>query len=83
MRCVAVVLLVFCIQAIAQSNHMSRRVHPFAETASELRSTYIHGTIDVMVATKEGFVLATNSRATSHTGSSEGFNPDSMLLPVC
>jgi hypothetical protein len=34
-------------------------------TAPELQSTEFHGTIDVVVATKDGFVLATDSRITS------------------
>lgn len=33
-------------------------------TPAQLEATYIHGTIDVVVSTREGFVLATDSRAT-------------------
>jgi hypothetical protein len=33
-------------------------------TQAQLQSTYIHGTIDVVISTREGFVLASDSRAT-------------------
>lgn len=33
-------------------------------TPAQLESAYLHGTIDVVVSTREGFVLATDSRGT-------------------
>jgi hypothetical protein len=40
-------------------------------TPAQLRSTYIHGTIDVVVSTREGFVLATDSRGTYQKANGE------------
>ena len=33
-------------------------------TPAQLEATYVHGTIDVVISTRDGFVLATDSRAT-------------------
>jgi hypothetical protein len=71
MRLLIVLFLLFGVQAFAQSDRPRDRAHTFINDVSDLRSTYIHGTIDLIVATRGGFVLATDSRATSETGYSD------------
>ena len=68
MRWLIVSFLVSCVQAVAQSDRPKDNEQPFVNAQPELRSTYIHGTIDLIVATRGGFVLATDSRASSETG---------------
>jgi len=68
-----VVLLGACYLSAQTANQSSGQQHqsPFAKsvTAQQIQSAYLHGTIDVVVSTKDGFVLATDSRATSSDGS--------------
>jgi hypothetical protein len=44
------------------------------------KSGVIHGTVDVVVSTKEGFVLATDSRATKTVGLENSFTDDAQKL---
>jgi hypothetical protein len=50
-------------------------------TPSQILSSYIHGTIDVVISTRKGFVLATDSRATY--GEGEAHSDDAQkLFPI-
>jgi 20S proteasome alpha/beta subunit len=45
-------------------------------TPAQLETTYVHGTIDVVISTREGFVLATDSRATLSAPNGDGSHSD-------
>lgn len=65
---IGTVLLAVCHSG-AQTDNQSRaqQPSPFVQgvTSQQLQSTYIHGTIDIAISTREGFVLAADSRVTS------------------
>jgi 20S proteasome alpha/beta subunit len=44
-------------------------IPPLVLDAQEPASSYVHGTIDVVVSTRDGFILATDSRGTQSNGS--------------
>jgi 20S proteasome alpha/beta subunit len=50
-------------------------------TPRQLESSYIHGTIDVVISTRDGFVLATDSRATYNQGESHSDDAQ-KLFPI-
>jgi 20S proteasome alpha/beta subunit len=53
-------------------------------TPAQLEAAYLHGTIDVVISTREGFVLATDSRATlTALNGTESYSDDAQkLFPI-
>jgi 20S proteasome alpha/beta subunit len=68
----ALLAYTFVASCSAQANfppdQMSTATYGETQNPPELRGAFIHGTIDLIISTREGFVLATDSRITNSDG---------------